>query len=115
MSRVGLFGRSWFTGDDAFVLAGGSVAAATTRPLVIGHNPTNGKRPRALHWTSFDTPATLASFLCDVSETPPDSPPTFSEAPLAEAPSRVAFLLNEEPLGEGGRKTPRLRVMIIMA
>jgi hypothetical protein len=98
MSKVKLFRRLWFTGDDAFVLAG-SVAAAATRPLVIGHNPTNGRLPRALLWTRFDTPATLASFLGDVYETlRDDSPPTFSEAPLAEAPSRVAFLLDEEPL-----------------
>ena len=99
MSKVDLFGRPWLTGDDAFVLAGSSVASATTRPpLVIGHNPTNGRRPRAHHWTSFDTPAALASFLCHVETLPGDNSPTFSEAPLAESPSRVAFLLNEEPL-----------------
>ena len=100
MSKVDLFGRPWLTGDDAFVLAGSSVASTTTRPpLVIGHNPTCGRRPRALHWTSFDTPAALASFLGHVETLPAaDSPPTFSEAPLAESPSRVAFLLNEEPL-----------------
>ena len=95
-----LYGRTWLSGEGAFEKTASLLPPGASGSLVVGHNPTRGERAQSLLWTSFNTPGDAVAFRAAeaVAAAESESTLTFSEAPLAHAPSRLAFLVSEQPL-----------------